>query len=312
MSAPTVMRRGAAADHTTVLLAAMLMLFALSFPATKAATTGLGVGTATGLRFLLAAALLVPFAWRGMRGMGSVRRPLLLAGALGLGVQAVAMVAGIDAGSASLAALVLGLEPIGIAVCAALIGGESLDRRTVLALLVGFGGVAIVSGAVTQPLDEIPLAAVGFLLLTVVTFSIYTVTIRRLSPRAEPLVVATVTTIGGTAVALPLLVFEVLRGTAVTDDASLSTAVGAGFNGIATSIGYVLFARVLAARASASFAVILYLLPPLAVLCSWAILGEQPQLRHAVGGALVLCAVGIAEHARRRQAPEPQPEPVTA
>jgi drug/metabolite transporter (DMT)-like permease len=122
-------------------------------------------------------------------------------------------------------------------------------------------------------------------------------------------VVAAATTLGGLVVVLPLLVEEVLRGVAVTDEASLSTAVGAAFNGVATSVGYVLFARVLAVRPSASFAVILYLLPPLAVLCSWLILGEQPQLRHLVGGALVLCAVGIAEHARRRADAAPAEAP---
>ena len=238
-----------------------------------------------------------------MRRLGPRLRPLLLAGTLGLGVQAVAMVAGIDAGSASLAALILGLEPIGIAIFAALLGGESLDRRTVAALGVGFVGVAVVSGFVTQPIDDIPLDAVAFLLLTVVTFSLYTVTIRRLSPGTEPLAVAAATTLGGLVVVLPLLVVELARGVAVNDEASLSTLVGAGFNGIATSVGYVLFARVLAVRPSASFAVILFLLPPLAVLCSWAILGEQPHLRDLVGGALVLCAVGIAERARRRARP---------
>jgi drug/metabolite transporter (DMT)-like permease len=278
----------------------MLLLFALSFPATKAATQGLGVGTATAVRFVLAASLLLPFAWRGMQRMGPAGRPLFVAGALGLGVQAAAMVAGIDAGSASLGALVLGLEPIGIAVAAALVGGESLDRLTIVALGVGFAGVAVVSGAVTQPLAEIPLGAVAFLLLTVVTFSGYTVTIRRLSQRAEPIVVATVTTLGGLVVVFPLLLLELARGDALTDAASLSTGVGATFNGVATSVGYVLFARVIAVRASASLAVILYLLPPLAVLCSWAILGEEPQLRHAIGGALVLLAVGIAERGRRR------------
>jgi drug/metabolite transporter (DMT)-like permease len=287
-------------DSTRLALGCMLLLFALSFPATKAATQGLGVGTATAVRFILAAALLLPFAWRGLRRMGPAGRPLFLAGALGLGVQAVAMVAGIDAGSASLGALVLGLEPIGIAVAAALVGGESLDRITIAALGLGFGGVAIVSGAVTQPLEDIPLDAVAFLLLTVVTFSGYTVTIRRLSQRAAPIVVATVTTLGGLVVVFPLLLLELARGDALTDAASRSTAVGATFNGVATSVGYVLFARVIAVRASASLAVTLYLLPPLAVLCSWAILGERPQLRHAIGGALVLLAVAIAERGRRR------------
>jgi drug/metabolite transporter (DMT)-like permease len=292
--------RAGTADGTWLLLAVMLVLFALTFPATKEMTNGLGVATTTATRFLIAGMLLVPFAWAGMRRLGRAGWPLFAAGVIGVGLQSLSLVAGIDAGSASLAALILGLEPIGIAIVATLAGGESLDRWMVSGLVVGFAGVAIVSGAVTQPLDEIPLTAVAFLLLTVVTFSCYTVVIRRLSSRAEPPVIAAVTTVGAVSVTLPLLLVEAVRGDAIGDGASLTTALAAAFAGIATAFSFILFVRVLRARPSASFAVLLYLLPPLAVLASWALLGEQPQLRHAVGGVLVVGAVAVAEHGRRR------------
>ena len=61
-----------------------------------------------------------------------------------------------------------------------------------------------------------------------------------------------------------------------------------------------LFARILATRASSSLAVMLYLLPPLGVLASWLLLGEEPHARDAVGAALILSAVALAERGRRR------------
>ena len=117
---------------------AMLLLFALTFPAMKAATTGPrrrhrhGAALRDRERGAAAAS-----AGATLRHIGPVWRKLVLAGVVGLGAQAVFMVAGVDAGSASLGALILGLEPIGIAVCAALVGGEHLDRRTVGALALG-------------------------------------------------------------------------------------------------------------------------------------------------------------------------------
>ncbi len=281
---------------------AMLLLFALTFPAMKAATTGLGVGTATSLRFVIASAVLLPLCWRQLGHVGPVWRKLVFAGVVGLGAQALFMVAGVDAGSASLAALILGLEPIGIAVCAALVGGEHLDRRTVGALALGFAGVAVVSGALSEPLGDIPADAVGFLLLTVVTFSGYTVAIRRFRGQADPLVIATVTTLGGMLVTAPLLVLDVARGQAVEDVASLSTVVGVTYMGVGAAFGYVLFAHILATRASSSLAVVLYLLPPLGVLASWALLGEEPHARDAVGAVFILSAVALAERGRRRAA----------
>ena len=56
-------------------------------------------------------------------------------------------------------------------------------------------------------------------------------------------------------------------------------------------------------RASSSLAVTLYLLPPLGVLASWALLGEEPHARDALGAVFILSAVALAERGRRRAAP---------
>ena len=82
--------------------------------------------------------------------------------------------------------------------------------------------------------------------------------------------------------------------------ASLSTVVGVTYLGVGAAFGHVLFAHTPAPRASSSLAVRLYLLPPLGVLASWLLLGEQPHGRDAVGAALILSAVALAERGRRR------------
>src|SRR4051794_6733736 len=173
----------------------MLVMFGISFPAYKAASEGFGVGSVAAVRFLLATALLA--AVDGLPRMEPrLRRRLLAIGAVGLGGQALAMTAGIDAGTSTLGALVLGLEPIGVALAAAALLGERPTARTRAGLALGLAGVAVVSGVVTAGPASLPLAALAYLLATVVGFSLYTVSVRAASAHAEPVAVAVVTSAG--------------------------------------------------------------------------------------------------------------------
>src|SRR3954447_6789257 len=71
--------------------AAVLLLFAGSFPAYKAATDGVGVAVTSFVRFVVATVILMLL---GRRRLGAARgawRPLLAIGAIGLGGQALSM-----------------------------------------------------------------------------------------------------------------------------------------------------------------------------------------------------------------------------
>jgi len=123
--------------RATAELVVTLVLFGSSFPAFKLATERFGVGTVVGLRFALATATLIVI-FRGLPALEPrMWRRLLAIGALGLGGQAVTMIAGIDAGSSTLGALVLGLEPIGVAVAAVLVARERPTPATLLGLGLG-------------------------------------------------------------------------------------------------------------------------------------------------------------------------------
>jgi O-acetylserine/cysteine efflux transporter len=74
--------------------------------------------------------------------------------------------------------------------------------------------------------------------------------------------------------------------------------------GPATGLAYGLFAWLLARVSSTTLALMLYLLPPLGVIASFLVLGEEPSARDVVGGALILLAIWVA---RRRRA-DPPPE----
>jgi O-acetylserine/cysteine efflux transporter len=278
-------------------LVVTLVLFGSSFPAFKLATERFGVGTVVGLRFALATATLIVI----FRGLPSLEprmwRRLLLIGAVGLGGQAVTMIAGIDAGSSTLGALVLGLEPIGVAVAAVLVARERPTRSTLAGLGLGLAGVAVVSGLFTSGVSGEGRAVV-FLLLTVVLFAAYTVSVRREAARIDAGAVALVTSIGACIVTLPLIALDVAHGRAVQGELDASSVAVIVYIGVGSGIAYFLFAHVLSRLPASRFAVAMYAVPTIGVLASWAVLGERPNARDVVGGAMILGAVWVAEHGR--------------
>ena len=274
-----------------------LVLFGSSFPAFKLATERFGVGTVVGLRFALATATLIVI-FRGLPALDPrMWRRLLAIGALGLGGQAVTMIAGIDAGSSTLGALVLGLEPIGVAVAAVLVARERPTPATLLGLGLGLCGVAVVSGLFTSGVSGGG-RPVAFLLVTVVLFAAYTVSVRREAGRVDAGAVALVTSIGACIVTLPLIALDAAHGHVVQGDLDWSSVAVAVYIGVGSGIAYFLFAHVLSRLPASRFAVAMYAVPTLGVLASWAVLGERPIARDVVGGAMILAAVWVAEHRR--------------
>jgi len=274
-----------------------LVLFGSSFPAFKLATERFGVGTVVGLRFALATATLIVI-FRGLPALEPrMWRRLLAIGALGLGGQAITMIAGIDAGSSTLGALVLGLEPIGVAVAAVLVARERPTPATLLGLGLGLCGVAVVSGLFTSGVSGGG-RPVAFLLVTVVLFAAYTVSVRREAGRVDAGAVALVTSIGACIVTLPLIALDAAHGQVVQGDLDASSVAVAVYIGVGSGIAYFLFAHVLSRLPASRFAVAMYAVPTLGVLASWAVLGERPIARDVVGGAMILAAVWVAEHRR--------------
>jgi drug/metabolite transporter (DMT)-like permease len=132
------------------------------------------------------------------------------------------------------------------------------------------------------------------LCITTVSFSLYAARLPALTRLIGGIPAAGATmTIGGLAI-VPFAIVEIVRGTAVQPDARASTAIGAAYLVLGqTAIGYALFTFAVARIRTALFAVLLYALPPLAVLADWILIGERPYARDVVGGALILLAVAV-------------------
>jgi drug/metabolite transporter (DMT)-like permease len=216
----------------------------------------------------------------------------------GIGLMAVFMGIGVDRGSATIGSIVVGLEPIGVALAGVLLVGDAPSRRSIVALIIGFTGALVASGVFTEHSGPSPVVPIVLLLGTVVAFSIYTAFVRRIGRGVDPLAVAAVTQVGGLMFVIPACLFDVFNGGMLRGDSITPKAFGAVvFLGIGSGISYLLLCLVLANQPSNRVAVTMFLTPVFGVIFSWLVVGEHLHLRDGVGAALVLVAVWISERA---------------
>jgi drug/metabolite transporter (DMT)-like permease len=279
-------------------LLTIVVFFGGSLPAYKLASESFGPATTNLIRFILAATMLLVIARRRLPTAKEHVGHLILIGMFGIGLMAVFMGIGVDRGSATIGSIVVGLEPIGVALAGVLLVGDAPSRRSLVALVVGFTGALVASGVFTETSGPSPVLPIILLLGTVVTFSIYTAFVRRVGRGVDPLAVAAVTQVGALLFVIPACLFDVIDGGMLRGDSVSPKAFGAViFLGIGSGIAYLLLCLVLSNQPSNRVAVTMFLTPLFGVIFSWLVVGEHLHLRDAVGGALVLLAVWISERA---------------
>ncbi|MEY2552159.1 MAG: hypothetical protein QOC57_19, partial [Ilumatobacteraceae bacterium] len=249
-----------------VSLLTIVLFFGGSLPAYKLAGESFGPATTNLIRFMLATIMLLVIARRRLHSARNHVRRLLLVGMFGIGLMAVLMGIGVDRGSATIGSIVVGLEPIGVALAGVLLVGDSPSRRSIIALIVGFTGALVASGVFTEHSGPSPVLPIVLLLCTVVAFSIYTAFVRRVGRGVDPLAVAAVTQVGALMFVIPACLFDVLNG-GMTRGASVTPkALGAAvFLGVGSGIAYLLLCLVLANQPSNRVAVALFLTPVIGV-----------------------------------------------
>lgn len=155
-------------------------------------------------RFLWACTGLLPIAlarWRPIRGRDWAW--VLLAGSAGVPIQFLIQFAGLDLTSVSHASLVVGTMPVLLAVAAAFLPGERLNRHDWLAIgasTVGVG-LVVVSGGSTAAADAGPrwLAGDMLVLVSMVAAVGWILCSKRLMARYDPLFISALIVVAGTA-----------------------------------------------------------------------------------------------------------------
>jgi drug/metabolite transporter (DMT)-like permease len=195
----------------------------------------------------------------------------------------------VDAGTA---AMLINLGPILIALLAGIFLREGFPRRLFAGCAVAFSGCVLIGLASSRSGSR---AGLGIALLLVAASAYATAVViqKPVLARASPLQVTWLGCAAGAVVCLPFapgLVAEL-------DDAG-ATAVGwIVYLGVApTALGFATWAYALRRTSAGRLASLAYLIPVVAILLGWALLGETPPWLAAVGGALCLAGVFLARH----------------
>jgi drug/metabolite transporter (DMT)-like permease len=190
----------------------------------------------------------------------------------------------VDAGTA---AMLVNVGPILIAVLAGLLLGEGFPRMLFAGCAVAFAGVVVIGIATSEQGIS---AGWGTVLCVVAAFAyaIAVVVQKPLLSHASGLSITWLAcTIGAVACLpfAPMLVEEL-------GEASASSIGWVVYLGVfPTSIGFVTWAYALSRTSAGRMGATTYLVPPVAILIAWLMLGETPPGLAFVGG--VLCLVGV-------------------
>jgi drug/metabolite transporter (DMT)-like permease len=182
---------------------------------------------------------------------------------------------------------------------------EGLPLRLMLGCAVALAGCGVIALATsTHGISDV--VAALLCVAAALTYAVALVVEKPLLTRASPLTVTWSACTVGAVVCLPFLpqlVAESLHAGA----GALAWVVYLGL--LPTAAGFSLWAFALARTTAGRLGATTYLVPPVAVLMGWLLLGDVPQTLAFAGGALCLLGVAVARGARwprrRRAAAEP-------
>ncbi len=230
---------------------------------------------------------------------------LLVCGVLWFGVYNVALNAAerrVDAGTA---ALLVNVGPILIALLAGLLLGEGYPRTLLLGGGVAFAGVVVIALATSSGAGS-DLAGVVLCLVAAVAYAGGVVSQKPLLGRLSALQVTwSACTIGAVA-CLPYLP-ALVRGLGSAPVSSSGWLVYLGV--FPTAVAFTTWAYALARTSAGRMGATTYLVPPVAILLSWLLLGETPPALALLGGLLCLVGVSLTRRTPRAAPRGPSPRP---
>ncbi|MGI5188095.1 DMT family transporter [Promicromonospora sp. CA-289599] len=192
----------------------------------------------------------------------------------------------LDAGTAS---LLVGLAPILIAVFAGISLGEGFPARLLAGIGIAFAGVAGIALATSSGASDTVSVALG--LAAAVIYAGSTILQKRLLPKVDSLTMTWLGCLVGAVACLPFAPVLLRELAAAPTSATLSVVYLGVFP---TAIAFITWGYALTRTTAGRLGAATYAAAPLAVLMSWALLGEVPTLPALIGGTLCLTGVLVA------------------
>jgi drug/metabolite transporter (DMT)-like permease len=282
-------------------IAAMVVMWGSAFPAIASALPAFAPGPLALLRFLFASVTLGALsAARGLPRPARRDVPILVGlGLLGITIYHLSLNWGQQTVTAGAASLLIASAPMVTALLARLLLGETLGRWARVGILLGFGGIALITLGEGEAFRIEPGALI--ILLAAVSASLYSVLQKKHVSRYPPLAFTTYVVWAGT---IPFLVFgPELVGSLQAAPASAVAAV-AYLGAFPGGVAYVLWVYGLSRISASRLSSFLYLVPVLAIAIAWVWLREVPSWISLIGGMVTIGGVALA-NARRPQNARP-------
>jgi drug/metabolite transporter (DMT)-like permease len=281
------------------MVAFMIVSWALNFVIGKIALREIPALVLPGLRIGLATVCLIPiYLWRRPKQrFARADWPKLAVTALcGITFNQFFFIAGLSRTSVGHMAVFIALTPILVLVLAVAMGQERFTAAKVTGMLVAMAGVLALelsnrSSGVATPFGDF-LAFLGTL-----AFSTYTVVGKDLTVRYGSIPMNMLAYAVGSITLLPLAWVhrDSFHPAAVSATAWWSMAYMVVFSSV---IAYLVYYYALSHMSASRLSAFTYVEPVLAAILAYLILGEPVTWALAVGGALVLAGVWVAERAR--------------
>lgn len=277
-----------------------VVLWASAFIGIRAAGRDFSPGALALGRLLLGSIVLGALVWSG-RWVKPTRRQLAIvtfAGLIWFGLYNVVLNEAEQRVDAGTAAMLVNIGPILIVILAALFLRERLTRGLLAGGAVAFAGVIVIGLATTS--GNAPLVGVVLCLVAALAYAAGVVAQKSVLDRLPAKQVTWMCcTIGGLFCVpfAPTLLREL--NTASTGSVVWMAYLAA----FPTAVGFTTWAYALARGTAGRVAATTYLVPAIAIVMSWLVLGEVPSVIAVLGGAL--CLVGVYT-ARRLPSKVPQ------
>ena len=267
----------------------------------------------TYIRWIVALALMLPFAWKAIHAHRDVIRrdwkKIVWLGFWGTGLHNVFAYAGLQYTTATNGVILNSSVPVMIIVLGWLIYRDTITRLQSLGVAISMVGVfSILTRGDPAVLANFQLNKGDVIVVVGMVFwAAYTVFLRHKPVGLPGLALLTCCAIVGVALLTPLFVIEMVffDGRIELTPATLAAMLYVGI--FPSFVGYIFWNRGVAEVGPNIAGIFMHLMPVFGSLLAWIFLGERIQLFHIVGIALILSGITLTTRGRRAE-PEPGPE----
>jgi drug/metabolite transporter (DMT)-like permease len=279
-------------------MAFVVLIWGGNFAVLKTAYTQIAPFPFAALRFTLATVLMMMLLWwrEGNVGFpkGSVWKFVWL-GVIGNTVYQVLFANGLALTTSANSSLIASTSPVAVAIAGGLIGLERITRFTVFGLALALGGILIVVGSRGAALSSQTIVGDLLVLASVACWAAYVLGMRTVKDNISSLRATTLTMITGA----PGLALLGLPGLIEMHRNDWQGFGAAGIFGVIYSAAlalvacYLLYNRNVRLIGGVKTTIYGCVIPVVAALVAWPVLGERPTWLQAAGAVLIIAGVMV-------------------